>query len=183
LSNEPAIQIAWDRKFKEYRGNSPVLSGFSTDLIPSAGLRLGNIESSANVGIEARVGWDIPNDFGSITIRPGTDSRPPDIETSRDPNNMDTSLSDAPRFGFHFFTILELKFIGYSFSTDGNLYSSNHSVTREPWNAFGAFGLCFPTIIKKQGYNLSIMQVYQSSDFKEQGAHHAYRAVAVSVEL
>ena len=174
LNNEPALQLALDKKFKDYRGSSPVLSGFSADLIQSIGVRMGNIETSANVGLEGRIGWDIPNDFGSFTIRPGTDSRPPDV----------VPIEDSPaHFGFHLFTILDVKLVGYSFAVDGNLFSTSHHVTRQPWVAFGAIGLSFPTIIKRRSYNLAIMQVYQSSDFKEQDAHHAYRSIALGIEF
>lgn len=182
LHNEPAGQLAFDKKFKSYRGSQPMLHGFTGDLIRSAGVRIGNIETSANLGVEVRIGWDIPNDFGSFTIRPGTDSRPPDVLPVRN-NATENSKSNSPHFGFHLFTIIDLKLTAYSFSIDGNLSQSSHRVTREPVVAFGAFGLSFPTIIKKRGYNLAIMQVYQSSDFKEQSAHHSYRSVALSIEF
>ncbi len=172
LKNEPAVQIAFDKKFKEYRGEEQVLHGFTVDVIRSIGVRLGNIESSANVGIEGRIGWDIPNDFGSFTIRPGTDSSPPELVYAK---------NDLAHFGFHFFGILDLKWVGYNFSLDGNLFDSSHRVTREPLVAFSAGGFSFPTIIKKRAYTFAIMQVYQTSDFKEQPDHHAYRSVTMSV--
>lgn len=183
LSNEPALQVAWDKKFKDYRGISSTLAGFSADWIRSIGVRLGNIESSLNVGLEGRVGWDIPNDFGSFTIRPGTDSRPPDIVPEQNAAPTDNIKNNSPHFGFHLFAIADLKFVGYNFSLDGNLYNGSHSVTRQPVVAFGAFGISFPTIIKRRAYNLAVMQVYQTSDFKEKSEHHAYRSVAISVEF
>lgn len=183
LTNEPALQVAFDKKFKTYRGTTSTIPGFSADWINSVGLRLGNIESAANIGFEARVGWDIPNDFGSFTIRPGTDSRPPDIVPEQNNEPTDNIKNNSPHFGFHFFTITDLKFVGYHFSVDGNLFNASHGVTREPIVAFGAFGINFPTIVKRRGYNLAIMQVYQTSDFKESTDHHAYRSIAVSVEF
>lgn len=176
LRNEPAFQVSYDKKYRDYAGRTRVQSGFAADLIRSYGLRLGNIETSANLALEGRIGFDIPNDFGTFTIRPGTDSRPPDITSNR---------SEYPhaKFGYHFFTILDLKYVAYNFSVDGNLFHRSHHVTRQPWVVLGAVGLSLPTIINYYGYNLAIMQVYQTSEFKEQNAHHAYQMLALSIDL
>lgn len=174
LGNEPAVQLAVDKKFKDYHDGRQIIPGFSFDFIQAVGLRIGNIESSANVGIESRIGWDLPNDFGSFTVRPGTESRPPDIEAAN---------GESPRFGFHIFTILDVRYVGYNFSVDGNLFPTSHRVTRQPWVSFGAVGLSFPTIVKRRAYNFAIMQVYQTSDFREREAHHAYRSLALSAEF
>lgn len=176
LRNEPAFQVSYDKKYRNYQGKSRVQSGFAADWIRSYGLRIGNIETSANIAIEGRIGFDIPNDFGSFTVRPGSDSRPPDISSNR---------SDNPhaKFGYHFFSIVDLKYVAYNFSVDGNLFHHSHHVTRQPWVVLGAVGISLPTIINYYGYNLAIMQVYQTSDFKEQNAHHAYQMLALSVDL
>jgi hypothetical protein len=47
----------------------------------------------------------------------------------------------------------------------------------------GAFGFNLPVVVGGHGYSLAIMQVYLTSDFKEQDAHHAYRSIALSFEL
>jgi hypothetical protein len=176
LQNEPAFQVAYDKKFKDYQGKVRVLEGFAADWIRSYGIRAGNIETSANISVEGRIGFDIPNDFGSFTLRPGTDSRPPDITSNR---------ADYPpsKFGYHAFTMVDVKYVAYNYSVDGNLFHQSHHVTRQPWVTTGAIGLGLPTVINHYGYNLAIMQVYQTSDFKEQNAHHAYQMLALSVDL
>jgi hypothetical protein len=176
LQNEPAFQLSLDKKYKDYQGTGRVLPGFAADWIRSFGVRAGNIETSANISLEGRIGFDIPNDFGSFTIRPGTDSRPPDVSSNR---------ADYPpaKFGYHLFTILDVKYVAYNFSVDGNLFHHSHHVTRQPWVTLGAIGIDLPTIINHYGYNLAIMQVYQTSDFKEQNAHHAYQMLALTVDL
>ena len=113
----------------------------------------------------------MPNDFGSLPLRPGTESRSPENEKK------------SSRIGFHFFSLVDLRFVGYGFSVDGNLFSNAHRVTREPWIALGAFGFNLPVVVGGHGYSLAIMQVYQTSDFKEQKAGHAYRSIALSFEL
>lgn len=171
LGNEPALQLALDKRFKANRGEVDVVPGFAADVIPAVGVRVGNIETSANIGFEARFGWDLPNDFGSLPLRPGTESRAPESEHRS--NNL----------GFHFFSIIDLRYVGYNFSVDGNLFDNHHRVTREPWITVGAIGLVIPVAFGGHGYSLAVMQVYQTSDFKEQDASHAYRTIALSFEL
>lgn len=140
---------------------------------------MGNIETSANLGIEGRIGWNLPDDFGSFTIRPGTESRSSAIL----PVAHTATKAIASRSGFNFFSILELKLVGYDFSLDGNLFSSSHHVTREPLVSLSAIGLSFLTMLKQRSYKLTIMNVYQSSEFKEQSSHHAYRSIGLSIDF
>lgn len=76
LRNEPAFQLARERKFKP-RAEGAVRPGWSSEAIGSWVLRAGNIETAASAGVELRAGWNLPNDFGSYPIRPGAENRPP----------------------------------------------------------------------------------------------------------
>lgn len=172
LNNEPAAQLAMEKKIKYYRGSGTIIPGFSVDFIRSMGLRLGNIETSANLGIESRLGVNIPNDFGSLTIRPSTENRP----------STTAPTADLPS-GAHIFTLVEVKLIAHNFSLDGNLFSSSHQVTRRPWVGYGAVGFSVQTVLMKRGYKLSIMSVYNTREFEEQESQHAYGSVALSVEF
>ncbi len=175
LSNEPAFGFSIEKKFKKYKGTEPITPGFTYDIINAIGLQIGNIETSANYQIEGRVGWNLPNNFGSFAIRPGEESRSPDLDTE------DNSGPNA--IGIHFFTILGVKYIRYDFSLDGNLFHESHRVTRRPWVTFGAVGIGLPTLQKRRRYNLSLMHVYRSGEFEEQDSTHSYRSVGLSVEF
>lgn len=176
LKNEPAIQLAMDKKFKNYLGNGAITPGISTDVIRSLGVRLGNIETSATLGIEARIGMNLPNDFGSYPIRPGAENRPPSASSIH-------SETNTPYTGIHLFSMLETKFIARDFSLDGNLFRSGHHVTRRPWVGLGAIGLSIQTLIMKRGCKLAVMRVYRTREFEEQASYHAYGSVALSVEF
>jgi hypothetical protein len=177
LENEPAFQMALDRKYKVYRGGDVILPGFSNDIIRSIGLRVGNIETSATLGIEGRFGWNLPNDFGSYPIRPGAENRPPSAASFHGRAN------DAIPSGVHFFGILEAKAVAWDFSLDGNLFSSSHSVTRKPWVAQAAVGLSMQGVVAGRGYKLAIMRVYRTKEFEEQSADQKYGSIALSVEF
>jgi hypothetical protein len=181
LENEPAFQMAMDRKFKDYRGPGAVTPGFSADAIRSIGLRLGNIETSATLGIEGRIGWNVPNDFGSYPIRPGAENRPPSGASLH--GNANIPPASRPRPGVHFFGVLEAKAVAWDFSLDGNLFHSSHRVTRRPWVAQAAVGVSAQGIVAGRGYRLAVMRVRRTKEFEEQSTDQTYGSIALSVEF
>lgn len=181
LKNEPALQLAMDRKFKEYRGTGAIAPGFSADSIRSLGLRLGNIETSAALGIQGRIGWNLPNDFGTYPIRPGAENRPPSAASIH--SDQATSALAGPRPGVHLFGTMETKLVAHDFSLDGNLFRSSHSVTRRPWVTQAAIGISAQGMVAGHGTKLAVMRVYRSREFEEQGPSQAYGSVALSLEF
>ncbi len=183
LKNEPAFQLALDRKFREFRGAGAIIPGFSADSIRSLGLRLGNIETSATLGIEGRIGWNLPNDFGSYPLRPGAENRPPSAASIHGKSSDSASAASRPRPGVHLFGILEAKAVAYDFSLDGNLFRSSHSVSRRPCVAQAAVGVSAQGILAGHGVKLAVMRVYRSREFEEQSTNQAYGSVALSIEF
>ncbi|MBL7077610.1 MAG: lipid A deacylase LpxR family protein [Kiritimatiellae bacterium] len=183
LRNEPAIQLAVDHKRKAYRGAGAVIPGLAGDAVYSAGLRLGNIETSATLGIEARIGWNLPNDFGSYPIRPGAENRPPSAVSIRGNASDANTAATRPRPGIHIFGMLETKLVAHDFSLDGNLFLSSHSVTRRLCVAQVAAGMSVHGLLAGHGVRLAVMRVYRSLEFEEQGSNQAHGSVALSFEF
>lgn len=183
LHNEPAFQVAMDRKFKSYRGPGAIHPGFSADAIRSVGLRLGNIETSATLSIEGRIGWNLPNDFGSYPIRPGAENRPPSAASLHGAADAAIPPASRPRPGVHAFGIVEAKAVAWDFSLDGNLFRASHSVTRRPWVAQAAIGVNAQGIVAGRGYRLAVMRVFRTREFEEQETNQAYGSIAFSVEF
>ena len=180
LENEPALQLALDRKYKSSNQSGAITPGFSADSIRSLGLRLGNIETSATIGVEGRIGWNLPNDFGSYPIRPGAENRPPSAAVNED----DVQIYDTkPVPGIHLFVTLEAKAVGYDFSLDGNLFRSSHRVSRRPWIAQAAIGISGQGYIAGHGFRLALMHVYRTREYDEQLNDHSYGSIALSVEF
>jgi hypothetical protein len=177
LGNEPALQLAREQKWRDHRGVKSQLAGFSADSIRSLSLRLGNIETSASVGIEGRIGWNMPNDFGSYPIRPGAENRPPTTPALRD-----GSAQVRARPGAHLFAMLEGRLVAYDFTLDGNLLRSSHSVTRRPLVAQASIGFSVYGPLAGYGVKLSLMRVVRSREFDEQAQRHAFGSIALSVE-
>lgn len=183
LKNEPAMQLAVERKFKGYRGADVITPGFSGDSIGSLGMRLGNIETSASVVIEGRFGWNIPNDFGSYTIRPGAENRAPSTDLDKNESGNGHLVSVKHHSGFHFFGILETKLVAHDFSLDGNLYQDSHRVTRRPWVSQAAVGFSVQGVVAGQGMKLAVMRAYRTQEFEEQETNQSYGSAALSVEF
>ncbi|MCB1843383.1 MAG: lipid A deacylase LpxR family protein, partial [Halioglobus sp.] len=183
LKNEPAVQLALDRKYRGFSGRGAVIPGFSADSVRSLGLRIGNIETSATVGIEGRIGWNMPNDFGSYPIRPGAENRPPSAASIRSKRRDSVPAAARPRAGVHLFGILELKAVAYDFSLDGNLFRSSHSVTRRVPVAQAGIGVSGQAILAGRGVRLAVMRVYRTREFEGQSENQSYGSVAMSIEF
>ena len=183
LGNEPALQMALDQKFKTYQGPGAIAPGFSADFIRSLGLQLGNIETSATVGIEGRVGWNIPNDFGTYPIRPGAENRPPSVASIHGGDGKGSQYLTRPQAGIHLFGTVETRLVLHDFSLDGNLFQSSHSVTRKPWIAQAAVGLSAQSPLAGRGVKLALMRVWRTREFEEQGPSHAYGSVSLSMDF
>lgn len=181
LHNEPAFQIAMERKYKSYAGDGAVAPGWSSDVIGSHALRVGNIETAASAGLELRAGWNIPNDFGSFPIRPAAENRPP--SGAADLRHTQPRATRAPRPGTHAFVNLEVKAVAWDFSLDGNLFRASHHVTRRPWVAQAAAGISSQWLFAGHGLRLALMRVWRTREFDEQIGDHAFGSIALGVEF
>ena len=180
LRNEPAVQMAMERKFKPYREGA-VRLGWGSDVIGSYGLRVGNIETSVSTGLELRTGWNIPNDFGSYPIRPGAENRPPSNVASLRTTNP--QATQAPKPGTHAFLNLEVKAVAWDFSLDGNMFRFSHQVGRRPWVAQAAVGISSQWVFVGRGVRLAVMRVWRTREFDQQTGSHTFGSVALSLEF
>ncbi len=180
LRNEPAFQLAMERKFKPW-ADGAIQPGWRGDAIGSHALRLGNIETAANIGIELRSGWNLPNDFGSYPTRPGAENRPPSAASAL--RTMQPQSAAAPRPGAHVFANLEAKAVAWDFSLDGNLFRSSHHVSRRPWVAQAAIGISSQWLVAGRGIRLALMRVWRTREFDEQRGQHAFGSIALSLEF
>lgn len=181
LHNEPAFQLAMERKFKAHADVGAVTPGWSSDVIGSYALRLGNIETGASAGLELRTGWNLPNDFGSYPIRPGTENRPPSAASAM--RSAEPLSNRAPRPGTHVFVNAEARAVAWDFSLDGNLFRSSHHVSRRPWVAQAAAGISSQWLMRGRGVRLALMRVWRTREFDGQRSGHEFGSVAFSVEF
>lgn len=175
LRTEPALQVARERKYRDYAGPFAATAGLSSDSIRAWGLSLGNIQTSAHVSIEWRMGWNLPNDFGSYPIRPAAENRPPAPAAA---------LGEAARRpGVHAFAALEGRLVAHDFSLDGNLLRDSPAVTREPLVLQAALGIAAHAVLGGHPVRIAIMRVSRSREFAEQGRRHAFGSISLSVDF
>ena len=70
LKDELTYHLYYRRKWRFDTGSFdlPLLGDLETQIIPHAGFALGNVHRNADVGITARIGFNLPDDFGAGRI-------------------------------------------------------------------------------------------------------------------
>jgi hypothetical protein len=167
LRNEPGFVAVWEHKRKRRWVNQN--SRFGTDLIGHSGFALGNIHSHLNAGAEFRIGWAIPDDFGTSAIRPGGENSTPD-------SVWDPRIEYDRRWGLHAFASFDLRLVGRDIFLDGNSFRNSHSVEKESFVADAAVGVSF----MYQGAKISYAHIFRSREFARQDHSHSYGSLAFS---
>lgn len=122
LKNEPVLGIVYEHKMKIMQlgdGN-----GLGFDGILNNGLCLGNANTDYNLGLNLRLGYNIPNDFGNFPIRPATSINA--AFGSRDPR-----YSIRHKFGFYIFASAEGRAVLRNIFLDGNTFTDSHEVDKK----------------------------------------------------
>jgi len=132
IKNEPGIALVYERKGRYlYSGD---VGEFGFDLIPHLGGALGNVYTYANAGMEARLGWNIPRDFGTSLIRPSGDSNSP-------LNSQENNVSRDQGFGLYVFATSDGRAVLRDIFLDGNTFTDSHSVDKKHFVADLGLGI------------------------------------------
>lgn len=168
LKDEPVINLFFTQSSKILqRGDS---NGWGYDIIPNWGAGFGNLFIGAYAGAQIRFGWNLPSDFGTSLIRPGS--------------NTNASLSEQnPRFsktfhefGVHIFTGMDGTLVIRNLALDGNTFQTSHSVDKEPLIGAAMVGLGF-TLYR---FKISFAHVYRTKEFKGQKDQEEYGSFTLS---
>lgn len=169
LHDEPVLNIYFERKWRALQARSS--GGLGFDFIPHMGIAVGNAYTAANLGGQVRLGWNLPNDFGTFLIRPGSDSSAPTDDA--DPR----FFSPFRRFGIHLFFAVNGSAVARNILLDGNTFRDSHSVTKKPFVAdlIGGIGM----IIHR--FKLTYSYVYRTKEFDTQREEQNFGALSLSV--
>ena len=163
LHNELGLEAIYESQWRTFHGEN--LRGFNYDLISHLGGRLGNVQIYVNTGAEARVGWNLPGDFGTCPIRPGCETNSGDIERKTE------SL-----LGFHLFTAVDGRVVIRDISLDGNTFGSSHSVDKELFVADMMAGFA----LEYGKFKLSYSYVLRTKQFKTQPHEQIFGTLSLS---
>jgi len=167
LRDEPILNVFFERKWRLLR--TEYGRGFGFDCIPYIGGGIGNAFTGANVGGEIRFGWNLPNDFGTYIIRPGSDGNAPFDST-------DPRLSRPRRCGVHLFLATTGTAVARNILLDGNTFRDSHSVDKKHFVACFVGGAG----ITAGRFKITYSHVYQTKEFKAQEKNQQYGSISVS---
>lgn len=171
IRDEPLLNFYYERKWRLFPGSAG--RGFGYDVIPHAGCAVGNAFTAVNGGGQVRFGWNLPNDFGTLLIRPGSDTNAPIDD--QDPRYNRSS----PRFGIQAFTSLDCYACLLDVTLDGNNFRASDSVDRYPLLAHIAGGLGMVAGRFKATY----AYVYRTKEYTTQKERQKYGAITISYTI
>ncbi|MBE9572944.1 MAG: lipid A deacylase LpxR family protein, partial [Proteobacteria bacterium] len=152
IKNEPGLAVVYERKWRLLYSGTVGKSGL--DLIPHLGGALGNVYTYANAGMEARIGWNIPRDFGTSLIRPAGESNAP-------LNAQDPRLSRDQDFSLYVFAMADGRGVLRNIFLDGNTFTDSHSVDKKYFVAdvgvgvgliIHSFKLCYTHVLRTKEF-------------------------------
>ena len=167
LHNELGVQLVSERKTRAFAYDTK--SWPSSDLITHYGGSLGNVKTYLNAGVEIRFGIHLPDDFGTASIGPASDSNAPLMVTSR------RRLSES---GLHIFGAIDTRIVLHDIFLDGNTLSDSHSIDKRNFVGDLAVGISW----QWPGWKLTNSQIKRSREFKAQPDAHTFSSVTVSRE-
>jgi lipid A 3-O-deacylase len=140
-------------------------------------LSFGNIASFANAGLELRLGWRLPDDFGTSPIRPGGDNAAP---------RLAPHLSRVyHEHGFHLFASFDGRFVANNIFLDGNTFARSHAVRKRPFVGDIAYGWAYawPPLSFIPSGKLAYAHYVQSREFEGEERNHGFGSVTLSIEF
>ena len=159
LGNEPGLIIIFERKWLLHPG----FTGFGYDTITHLGGAVGNVSTYLNGGIEVRLGWNIPRNFGVSLIRPAGSTR----------LSVDDSLS------IYIFGAADGRAVLRDIFLDGNTFAESHSVDKRKFNADLASGLTIG--YKKMMFSWTY--IIRTKEFDNQKDNHSFGALSFTFHL
>ena len=157
LNNELGVAVAFERKWLFHPVDTGKL-GYS--VITHMGAALGNVYTYINSGMELRLGWNIPRDFGVSLIRPAGSTR----------------LEIGDKFSVFIFGAVNGRAVARDIFLDGNTFSDSHRIDKEYFTADIAGGLA----VNYKKFILTWTQVLRTKEFKGQKGEHSFGAVTLS---
>lgn len=158
IGDEPGLNLVYERKYRF--ATARARTGWGADLIPHAGVSLGNVFTYANVGAEVRFGYRLPNDFGTQLIRPSGDS----------------AATIRPRFSTFFFAAGDARAVARDLTLDGNTWKDSPSVDKKHFVSDLHAGVAVGTT----HWQFTYTQAVRTREFKGQEDNSVFGSVSVS---
>lgn len=161
LHDEFAFAASFDRRWRAWRAFISVPGGLESDLTPSAGVTLGTLRTEARLGLTARIGSRIDNDYGPPRVRP--------------------SLAGVEHFeggplSWSIFAGVQARGVARDLFLDGNTFQDSASVDRRPVVADLQLGFT----LSAGDWRLAYTYVTRTKEFDTQRQQQDFGALALS---
>ncbi len=167
LKDEIVFAVAFDRKWKLLSSSEE--KKFGCDLLGHLGGSLGNLITAAVTGLQFRIGWNIPGDFGTFLIRPGG-------ESSTFFSGRPAYSEEHKRFGIHSYVYVAGHAVYRNIFLDGNTFQESHRVDKYPFVADIVAGV----VLNYKRFKFSYAYVYRTKQFKTQSKPQIFGALNFS---
>lgn len=151
LRNEPGFVITYERKWRIWQTS---FFGIQAEVIPEAGLTVGNVLTYAAAGATFRVGQNLNVDYGLARIRPAL-SGTPWFDASRLTQDL----------GWYLFAGVEARAVAHNIFLDGNTIADSRSVHKEVFVGDYNFG---GSIFYRDWAKLDVSFTQRSREFTTQ---------------
>jgi hypothetical protein len=166
LENEPALNLTYVHSRRFFKEDTPLL-GLDADVIPHAGLSLGNVFTFGALGLTLRLGDDFKGDFsGPDRIRPSM----PGAVHFEPPNSF---------FGWYVFAGVEGRAMARNIFLDGNSFTDSHRVDRKFWVGDAQIGVA----LIFRHFRITYTQVLRTLEFDGQDHPHNFGALSLTANF
>lgn len=162
LNNELTLNAAFERQWRLWSYTGP--GAFGGDLIPHLGIRLGTPLTALDTGIQFRIGWQLPRDFGRCPIHGGCGDRPVLIDR------------DHSGHSIYLFLGVNGQAVAHNLFLDGNTWTDSHSVDKRYLVGEWMAGLSW----QAGPARITWAYISRSRQFTTQPEPHAYGSLRIS---
>jgi hypothetical protein len=152
IGNELGALLTWERRMRLVAGGVP--DRMMWDAIPRLRARAGNIRVDATLGLDARVGWNLPRDFGPMAVD-GTG-----LQEGTDPPEPWLALSGGAA----------IRAVAHDITLDGNTWKDSHSVDRMPFVPESSAAVT----VGWGPFSASFAQMWNRQEFDERTRNHRW---------
>jgi len=167
LDDEVGVNLIYERKWRLYARTLGDTLGF--DFIPHVGASVGNVQTYGNAGAMARLGFNLPSDFGVDLIRGGGS-----VSTPVDDN--DPRVSTKKNWSFFVFGGVDGRAVARDIFLDGNTFEDSPSVDKKNFvgDAYYGIGVILGT------WQLTYTEAVRTIEFKGQDDMSYFGSVTLS---
>lgn len=163
LHNEPGLVLIDEKAWRAVESGR--FLGFSFDIDPHVGGAVGNVYDYVNAGGMARIGFDLPDDYGPVRIEPSL------------PGSNYFEPSGA--FGWYLFAGLDARAVARNIFLDGNTWEQSRHVDKLPFVGDGQLGAA----LTFKSFRLTYTHVFRTKEFRTQPHSDQFGAINLSVRF